>query len=184
MGRVLRTRPRLGWPPRAARTRAGGADRLARPQSRSGGQPEARARGVQRPADQPWRWSAMEALSRQRLTVHGGDRRRRRTERVWAKRLAASRQPAPWSTAQEVVSDRGMPAAPPRAISPRVRHTPPGERCHTTRGQRVARVVRAALSSATTLAHHSRASTLFLCHDNLTRAAAEREHSMDSTTWP
>jgi hypothetical protein len=48
--------------------------------------------------------------------------------------------------------------------------------------QRVARVVRAVLPFATTLANQIVAINRFICHDNLTRAAAEREHSMDSTT--
>jgi hypothetical protein len=99
-----------------------------------------------------------------------------------AKRPPASRHPAPLSTAQEVVPDEGIPAAPPRAISPLARHTPPRARRHTTRPQHGARVVRAALSCVRKLANQIGDLTRCLGHDNLTRGAAEREHYLDITT--
>jgi hypothetical protein len=46
------------------------------------------------------------------------------------------------------------------------------ERCNNTLRQRVSRLVRAALSFAKKLANYSGAIKLFICHYNLTRAAA------------
>jgi insertion element IS1 protein InsB len=46
------------------------------------------------------------------------------------------------------------------------------ERFHNTLRQRVSRLVREALSCSKKLAHHIGAIKLFICHYNLTRAAA------------
>ena len=46
------------------------------------------------------------------------------------------------------------------------------ERCNNTLRQRVSRLVRDALSFSKKLANHIGTITLFICHDNLTRAAA------------
>lgn len=42
--------------------------------------------------------------------------------------------------------------------------------------------MRTALSFSKKLANHVGAITMFICNDNLTKAAAENEHSMDITT--
>jgi insertion element IS1 protein InsB len=65
-----------------------------------------------------------------------------------------------------------MPAAQHRAISKLARQTNHLERFNNTRRQRVSRPVREALSCSKKLAHHIGAIKLFICHDNLTRAAA------------
>jgi hypothetical protein len=75
---------------------------------------------------------------------------------------AASRQQATFATEQEGVADGVMPAAP---------HRP-----------RVSRRVRAALAVAPTRAQPIGAITLLICHDHLTRAAAERAHDMECAT--
>jgi insertion element IS1 protein InsB len=65
-----------------------------------------------------------------------------------------------------------LPAAQHRAISQLARKTNQIERFNNTLRQRVSRLVREALSLSKKLAHHSGAIKLFICHDNLTRAAA------------
>ena len=65
-----------------------------------------------------------------------------------------------------------IPAARPRAISKLARKTNHIERFNTTLRQRVARLVRAALSFSKKLANHIGAINLFFCHYNRTRAAA------------
>ena len=56
------------------------------------------------------------------------------------------------------------------------------ERFNNTLRQRVSRLVRDALSFSKKLANHIGAIKLFICHYNLTRAAAYSEHYMDITT--
>jgi len=65
-----------------------------------------------------------------------------------------------------------MPAAQHRAISKVARKTNHIERFNNTLRQRVSRLVREALSCSQKLAHPIGAIKLFICHDNLTRAAA------------
>ena len=62
------------------------------------------------------------------------------------------------------------------------RKTHHSERCNNTLRQRVSRWVREALACSKNRAQHIGAITLFICHDNLTRATAEIEPYMDSTT--
>jgi insertion element IS1 protein InsB len=62
--------------------------------------------------------------------------------------------------------------APHRAISKLARKTNYIERFNNTLRQRVSRLGREALSCSKKLAHHIGAIKLFICHDNLTRAAA------------
>jgi insertion element IS1 protein InsB len=59
-----------------------------------------------------------------------------------------------------------------RAISKSARQTNHIERFNNTLRQRVSRLVREALSSSKKLANHVGAIQLFICHYNLTRAAA------------
>jgi insertion element IS1 protein InsB len=65
-----------------------------------------------------------------------------------------------------------IPVAQPRAISKLARKTNHLERFNNTLRQRVARLVREALSCSKTLAHHIGAIKLFICHYNLTKAPA------------
>ena len=65
-----------------------------------------------------------------------------------------------------------IPAAQHRAISKLARKTNHIERFNNTLRQRVSRLVRAALSFSKKLANHIGAIKLFICHYNLTRAAA------------
>ena len=65
-----------------------------------------------------------------------------------------------------------IPAAQHRAITTLARKAHHIERFNHTLRQRVSRLVREALSFSKKLAHHIGAIKLFICHYNLTRAAA------------
>jgi insertion element IS1 protein InsB len=75
-------------------------------------------------------------------------------------------------TDQYVVYAGVIPAAQHRAIRQWARKTNHLERFNNTLRQRVSRLVREALLYSKKLANHSGTIKLFICHDNLTRAAA------------
>jgi insertion element IS1 protein InsB len=127
---------------------------------------------VQKKANKQWVWIAMEAKTRQSIAFHVGERRHQRAAPLWAQMPHASRQHATFYTDQSVVSAQGIPAAHHRAISKLARQPHHSERVNNTLRPRVSRLVRAALSFAKKLANHIGAMKLFICHYNLTRAAA------------
>jgi insertion element IS1 protein InsB len=92
--------------------------------------------------------------------------------RLWAKIPHAYRQHATFYTDQYAVYAGVIPAAQHRAISKLARKTNHMERFNNTLRQRVSRLARDALSFSKKLAHHIGAIKLFICHYNLTRAAA------------
>ena len=100
------------------------------------------------------------------------ERTRISSEHLWAKILQAYRQHATFYTDQYVVYEKGIPAAQRRAISKLARKTNCIERFNNILRQRVSRLVREALSFSKKLANHIGAIKLFICHYNLTRAAA------------
>jgi insertion element IS1 protein InsB len=69
-----------------------------------------------------------------------------------------------------------------RAISTLARRTNHIERFNNTLLQRVSRLVHEALSFSKKVANHVGAIKMFICHDNLTRTAAQSEHAMECTT--
>jgi insertion element IS1 protein InsB len=127
---------------------------------------------VQKKAHKQWIWIAMDATSRQVIAFHVGDRSRRSAKRLWAKIPHAYRQHATFYTDQYVVYAGVIPAAQHRAITKLARKTNHIERFNNTLRQRVSRLVREALSFSKKLANHIGAIKLFICHYNLTRAAA------------
>jgi insertion element IS1 protein InsB len=127
---------------------------------------------VQKKANKQWIWIAMDAKTRQVIAFHVGDRSRRSAKRLWAKVPATYRQHATFYTDQYVVYEGVIPAAQHRAISKLARKTNHIERFNNTLRQRVSRLVREALSFSKKLANHIGAIKLFICHYNLTRAAA------------
>jgi insertion element IS1 protein InsB len=127
---------------------------------------------VQTRANKQWIWIAMDATSRQVIAFHVGDRSRRSAKRLWAKIPQAYRQQATFYTDQYVVYEGVIPAAQHQAISKLARQTNHIERFNNTLRQRVSRLVREALSFSKKLANHIGAIKLFICHYNLTRAAA------------
>jgi insertion element IS1 protein InsB len=127
---------------------------------------------VKKKANKPWIWIAMDATSRQVMAFHVGDRSRRSAKQLWAKIPAAYRQHATFYTDQYVVYEGVIPAAQHQAISKLARKTNHVERFNNTLRQRVSRLVREALSFSKKLANHIGAIKMFICYDNLTRAAA------------
>jgi insertion element IS1 protein InsB len=139
---------------------------------RRAGAAEALARLGQKPVAKQWGGSAMDATPRQSMAWHGGARRPTRAAPLWAKMPPADRQHATCYTDQEVVSEQVMPAAPHQALSKGAQQTHHLARCHNPLRQRVSRLGRGALSFSKKLANHIGAIQLFICHYNLTRAAA------------
>jgi insertion element IS1 protein InsB len=127
---------------------------------------------VQKKANKQWIWIAMDAQSRQVIAFYVGDRSRRSAKRLWAKIPEVYRQHATFYTDQYAVYAGVIPAAQHRAISKLARQTNHIERFHNTRRQRISRLVREALSFSKKLTNHIGAIKLFICHYNLTRAAA------------
>jgi insertion element IS1 protein InsB len=127
---------------------------------------------VQKKAHKQWVWIAMDAKTRQIIAFHVGDRSHTSAEQLWAKIPQAYRQHATFYTDQYVVYAKVIPAAQHRAISKLARKTNHIERFNNTLRQRVSRLVRDALSFSKKLANHIGAIKLFICHYNLTRAAA------------
>ena len=127
---------------------------------------------VQKKANQPWIWIAMEAKSRQVMAFHVGNRSRKSAKRLGAKIPEAYRQYATFYPDQYVVYIGVMPSAQHQAISTLARKTNHSERFNNTLRQRVSCLVREALSFSKKLANHIGAIQLFICHYNLMRAAA------------
>jgi insertion element IS1 protein InsB len=127
---------------------------------------------VKKKANKQWIWIAMDAKTRQVIAFHVGDRSRKSAKRLWAKIPSAYRHHATFYTDQYVVYEGVIPAAQHQAISKLARKTNHIERFNNTLRQRVSRLVREALSFSKKLANHIGAIKLFICHYNLTRAAA------------
>jgi IS1 family transposase len=127
---------------------------------------------VQKKANKQWMWIALDAITRQVIAFHVGDRSRRSAKRLWGKIPEAYRQHATFYPDQDVVYAGVIPAAQHRAISKLARKTNHIERFNNTLRRRVSRLVREALSVSKKLAHHIGAIKLFICHYNLTRVAA------------
>jgi insertion element IS1 protein InsB len=127
---------------------------------------------VQKKANKQWIWIAMDAKTRQVIAFYVGDRSRRSAKRLWAKIPKAYRQHATFYTDQYVVYAGVIPTAQHKAISKLARKTNHIERFNNTLKQRVSRLVRDTLSFSKKLANHIGAIKYFICHYNLTRAAA------------
>ena len=106
------------------------------------------------------------------MAFHVGDRRCTSAKKLWAKIPQAYRQHATFYIDQYVVYEGVIPTAQHKAISTLARKTHHIERFNNTLRQRVSRLVREALSCSKKLANHIGAIKLFICHYNLTRAAA------------
>jgi insertion element IS1 protein InsB len=127
---------------------------------------------VHKKANKQWIWIAMDEKTRQVIAFHVGDRSRRSAKRLWAKIPHAYRQHATFYTDRYVAYKGVIPVAQHRAISKLARQTNHIKRFNNTLRQRVSRLVREALSFSKKLANHVGALKLFICHYNLTRAAA------------
>ena len=127
---------------------------------------------VQKKANQPWMWIAMDAKTRQIMAFHVGERRGESGKALWATIPLVYRAQATFHTDQYAVYKGVILAEQHRAITKQAQKTKHIERFNNTLRQRVSRLVRETLSFSKKLAHHIGAITYCICHYNLTRRVA------------
>src|SRR5262245_48001816 len=127
---------------------------------------------VQQKANKQWVWIAMDKQTRQIIAFHVGDRSHNSAQQLWANLPAVYREQATFYTDQYAVYTGIIPAAQHKAITKHARKTNHIERFNNTMRQRVSRLVRDTLAFSKNLANHIGAIKYFICHYNLTRAAA------------
>jgi insertion element IS1 protein InsB len=127
---------------------------------------------VKQKANKHWLWLAMDRTTRQVIAFHIGDRSRDSAKQLWANLPAVYREQAVFYTDQHEVYTGVIPAERHRAITKKARKTNHIERFNNTLRQRVSRLVRATLAFSKKAENHIGAIRYFLCHYNLTRAAA------------
>jgi insertion element IS1 protein InsB len=127
---------------------------------------------VQRKANKQWLWLAMDRTTRQIIAFHVGDRSRDSAKQLWANLPAVYREQAVFYTDQYEVYKGVIPAERHKAITKKARKTNYIERFNNTLRQRVSRLVRETLAFSKKVANHIGAIRYFICHYNLTRAAA------------
>jgi insertion element IS1 protein InsB len=127
---------------------------------------------VQKKANKQWIWIAMDAITRQIIAFHVGDRSGESGKDLWANIPLVYREQATFHTDQYDVYKGVIPAEQHRAITKKARKTNHIERFNNTLRQRVSRLVRETLSFSKKLANHIGAIKYFICHYNLTRRVA------------
>jgi IS1 family transposase len=127
---------------------------------------------VKKKANKQWVWIAMDKQTRQIIPFHIGDRSRDSVKRLWANLPAVYREQVTFYTDQYAVYEGVIPTAQHKAIRKKARKTNHIERFNNTLRQRVSRLVRDTLAFSKKLANHIGAIKYFICHYNLTRAAA------------
>jgi len=127
---------------------------------------------VQRKAHRQWTWMAMDAVTRQIIALHVGDRSRDSANELWAKIPGVYREQATFHTAQNDPYKRVIAADRHKAITKKARKTNHIERFNNTLRQRVSRRARETLSFSKKLLNHIRAIKYSICHSNLTKVAA------------
>ena len=127
---------------------------------------------VKRKANKHWSWIAMDTQTRQIIACHVGDRSHESAKQLWATLPAVYREQATFYTDQYAVYPGVIPSAQHKTITKHARKTNHIERFNNTLRQRVSRLVRDTLAFSKKLANHIGAIKYFICHYNLTRAAA------------
>jgi insertion element IS1 protein InsB len=127
---------------------------------------------VRQKAHKQWIWIAMDVRTRQVIAFHVGDRSRESAKQLWAKIPLVYRAQATFHTDQDDAYTDVIPAERHKATTKHARKTNHIERFNNTLRQRLSRLVRETLSFSKKLPHHIGAIKYFICHDNLTRAAA------------
>src|SRR5262245_26627302 len=127
---------------------------------------------VAKRANKQWVAIAMDKQTRQIIAFHIGDRSHESAQQLWANLPAVYRAQATFYTDQYAVYTGVIPAAQHKAITKQARTTNHIERFNNTMRQRVSRLVRDTLAFSKNLANHIGAIKYFICHYNLTRAAA------------
>jgi len=123
-------------------------------------------------ANKQWVWLAMDKQTRPIIAFHIGDRSHASAQQLWANLPAVYREQATFYTDQYAVYTGVIPTAQHKAITKHARKTNHIERFNNTMRQRVSRLVRDTLAFSKKLANHIGAIKYFICHYNLTRAAA------------
>jgi insertion element IS1 protein InsB len=123
-------------------------------------------------ANQQWIWIAMDARTRQAIAFHVGDHRRDSAKHLWAKIPWVYRAQATFHTDQYGAYTGVIPVERHKAITKHARKTNHLERFNNTLRQRLSRLIRETVACSKNLAHHIGAIKYFICHYNLTRAAA------------
>ena len=127
---------------------------------------------VGRKANRQWVWIAMDAMTRQIIAFHVGDRSRQSAQELWEKIPAVYQEQARFYTDCYEAYKGVIPSAQHQAITKLARKTNHVERFNCTLRQRVSRLVRATLSFSKKLTNHIGAIKYFICDYNLTRRAA------------
>ena len=127
---------------------------------------------VRQKANKQWVWIAMDKQTRQIIAFPVGDRSHASAQQLWANLPAVYREQATFYTDQYAVYTGVIPAARHKAITKHARKTNHIERFNNTMRQRVSRLVRDTLAFSKKLANHIGAIKYFICHYNLSRAAA------------
>jgi insertion element IS1 protein InsB len=127
---------------------------------------------VGRKANRQWGWIAMDAMTRQIIAFHVGDRSRQSAQALWGKLPIGYQEQTMFYTDQYEVYKGVLPSAQHQAITKLARKTNHIERFNCTLRQRVSRLVRSILSFSKSLANHIGAIKYFICDYNLTRCAA------------
>jgi insertion element IS1 protein InsB len=127
---------------------------------------------VQKKANKPWIWIAMDATTRKIIAFHVGDRGRESAQALWANIPEVYRKQATFHTDQYEPYKGVIPAERHKAITKKARKTNHIERFNNTLPQRVSRLGRETLSFSKKLANHIGAIKYFICHYNLTKVAA------------
>jgi insertion element IS1 protein InsB len=127
---------------------------------------------VKKKANKQWIWIAMDAKTRQIIAFHVGDRSRDGAKALWANIPVVYRDQATFHTDQYDAYQGVIPVERHKAITKKARKTNHIERFNNTLRQRLSRLVRETLSFSKKLTHHIGAIKYFICHYNLTRAAA------------
>jgi insertion element IS1 protein InsB len=127
---------------------------------------------VKKKANKQWVWTAMDKQTRQIIAFHIGDRGCDSAKRLWASLPEVYRTQATFYTDQDEAYQGVISAAQHKAITKKARKTNHIERFNNTLRQRVSRLVRDTLAFSKKLANHIGAIKYFICHYNLTRAAA------------
>jgi insertion element IS1 protein InsB len=114
----------------------------------------------------------MDKVTGQIIAYHVGDRSRDSARQLWANLPTVYREQATFYTDQYDVYKGVIPAEQHKAITKQARKTNHIERFNNTLRQRVSRLVRATLAFFKKVEHHIGAIRYFICHYNLTIAAA------------
>jgi IS1 family transposase len=121
---------------------------------------------VKKKANKQWIWVALDAITRQVMAFHVGDRSRDSTKELWAKIPLVYREQATFHTDHYDAYTGVIPVQRHQAMTKKARKTNHIERFNNTLRQRMSRLVRETLSFSKKLANHIGAIKYFIYHYN------------------